>query len=174
MLSESEQEIVRNHKEWGFGAYLQWAWIEYPDLQEEIGKGKYPEKERLRYANKRMNDRKLGFDFCYSHSLSRAETNPLKVETEAWELLSPVVGQYISEFWNYIEGYSPEAAEPWHLLAHVNYGWDLLQKWNTISNSYKAKYGTCLGPAEKEEWDNVLEREQNARELILELHSILA
>jgi len=144
MLSDLELEIVKNHKEWEFGAYLQWAWMEYPNLRMEIAGNEYPEQERLRHLNKRMNGKRLDFDCCYFLSLPLAEANPLQVEQEAWKLLSPKVKQHVNEFGDYIEAYSPKAAKQEQLLAHVDVGWDLLQKWNVIGQSFGAKYDTAV------------------------------
>lgn len=163
MLSELELEVVNKHKEWGFGAYLQWAWMEYPSLQREIQRGEYAEKDRLKYLVERMGDKKIRFDFCYLHSLPQEEVNPLQVEQEAWKLLSPKVKQHLDEFGNYIEGYSPQNVNQGQLLTHVDCGWNLLQQWNIISKSYKAKYGQA--------WDKVAEREKATRQLIQELSS---
>jgi hypothetical protein len=45
----------------------------------------------------------------------------------------------------------------------VDCGWNLLQHWNTISKSYKAKY--------EQGRDKVAEREEATRQLIQELSS---
>ena len=163
MLSKLEQEVVDNHKEWSFGAYLQWAWLEYLPLQEEIQRGEYPEQDRLKFLVKRMDDKKFGFDICYLHSLPYDGVNPLRVEQEAWKLLSPNVKQHLDKFGTYIKGYSTQNVDSEQLLAHVNCGWDLLQQWNTISNSHKAKY--------EKDWSKIPEREEATRKLIQELSS---
>jgi hypothetical protein len=49
------------------------------------------------------------------------------------------------------------------LLAHIDCGWNLLQQWNTISKSYKAKYHRV--------WDRVAETEEDTKQLIQELSS---
>lgn len=161
MLAEREQDIVNKSKEWGFGAYLQWAWFEYPSLQNEIGEGKLPAQERLSVVNKRMDCERKGFDVCYLLALPHEAVNPLQVETEAWRLLSPHVKGHINEFGIYISDYSPQTAEQEPLLAHVNKGWNLLQQWNVVSQSYKAKY--------EQSWNKVAERENALRELIQKL-----
>ncbi len=163
MLSELEQEVVDSHKEGYFGAYIQGSWFEYSELQEQIVSGEYPESSRLQEANKKMSGWKKGFDITYLHSLPRAEINPLQVEQEAWKLLSPNIKQYLNEFGTYLEGYSPQNADREQLLVHVNWGWNLLQQWNTISNSYKAKYD--------KNWSSIPEREEATRQLIQELSS---
>ena len=161
MLTEREQEIVNKSKEWGFGAYLQWACLEYPSLQSEIGEGYYPSQERLRDVNKKMDRESKGFDVCYLFSLPYEEINPLQVEQEAWGLLSPHVSGYVNEFGIYIDGYSPNTAHKATLLTHVKTGWDLLQQWHLISQSYNAKY--------EQSWDKVEERENTLKELIQKL-----
>jgi len=161
MLREREQEIVNKSKEWGFGAYLQWAWIEYPSLQSEIGDGHYPTQGRLRHANKRMDSQRKGFDVCYLLALPHEEVNPLQVEQEAWRLLSPHIKEYVNEFGIYIDGYSPKTADQAGLLTHVNTGWDLLYQWHLISQSYRAKYD--------QNWDVVRERENALKNLIEQL-----
>lgn len=161
MLAEREQDIVNRSKEWGFGAYLQWAWFEYPSLQGEIGGGHYPTQGRLRDANKRMDSQRKGFDVCYLLALPHEEINPLQIEQEAWRLLSPRVKGYVNEFGIYIDGYSPRSADQGVLLTQVNTGWNLLQQWHLISQSYKAKY--------EQNWDTVGEREGALRALIEQL-----
>jgi hypothetical protein len=52
------QLVVASHKEQYFGAYLQWAWFEYPLLQREIRRGKYPEQDRLKHLVDRMSQQK--------------------------------------------------------------------------------------------------------------------
>ena len=158
MLTEREQAIVNKSKEWGFDAYLQWAWCEYPSLQGEITESKYPTQTRLRSVNKRMDSERKGFDVCYLLALPEEEVNPLQIEQDAWRLLSPNVRGYVNEFGIYIDGYSPKTAQQELLLAHVNTGWNLLQQWNVISQSYKAKY--------EQVWDKVTEREDAVRKLI--------
>lgn len=164
MLNELEQEIIKNHKRLQFGAYLQWTWFEYPELQEQISRREYPEQTKLIDTNKIMAQHKAMFDYCYFHSLPQAEVNPLQVEQDAWELLSPEIKQHLDEFENYIKGYSPQNVDKEQLLAYVNNSWVLMQKWNIISNSYKAKY--------EKRWDIIEEKEQAARKLIQELQAV--
>ncbi len=161
MLTEREQEIINKSKEWGFAAYLQWAWLEYPSLQEEISKKRFPARKRLKYLNAWMNSERIEFDICYLVALPQKEINPLQIEQEAWRLLSPFAELHVNEFGIYIAGYSRKTAEQQPLLTHVNLGWGLLQQWNLISFSFRAKY--------KKYWDLVEEKEAAVRDLIQEL-----
>lgn len=139
MLSDRELDVARRHKEPGFGAYLAWAWLEYPYLQADIKAGKPVKPGRLSYANKRMAGKKFDFDFCYLESLPQEEVNPLQVEQDAWRLLSPLVASYIESFDQYIQGYHPEIADTNQLLAYVTTGFELLKKWNIISKLFGEK-----------------------------------
>jgi hypothetical protein len=145
MLSELEQKVVDEHKEGGFGAFLSVMWNIYPPpehygLRRDISQGKFPEQNRLTYANDYMTKWRQNFDICYLFSLPAAPVNPLQVEQEAWRLLSPRVKQHTDEFGEYILSYSPQTSEKEPLITHISNGWDILQKWNVISESYKAKY----------------------------------
>ena len=161
MLTEREQEIVDEMDASRFGAYLQWAWIEYPSLQEEINERKYPEQKRLKVVSTRMNSHRIEFDTCYLFALPEKEVNPLQIEQEAWRLLSPYIRQHVDEFGVYIISYSPQTAEQQQLLTYVNTGWNLLQQWKIISQSFKTK--------EQQSWAVVGEREAAVRDLIQEL-----
>jgi hypothetical protein len=162
MLSQKEQDVVDNYFMPGFGAYLQWAFSEYPDLRETIVTGKYPDQPRLRECHKEMNRKRVHFDLYYSADhLPSVDANPLRLEQDAWKLLSPKVKQHLVEFDGFIEDYSPQNADGEQLLAHVDCGWDLLQDWNVISQSYKAK--------RERVWDKVAEREDKIMELIRKL-----
>lgn len=163
MLSELELKVVREHKIWGFGAYLQTAWFLYPELPEKVSRGEYPKQEELKHANERMNQQRANFNFCYLVSLPHAEANPLLLEQDAWRLLSPKVKQHVDKFAIYIGGYSPEQANREQLLAHTSRAWDLLQSWNTISKSYKAKL--------EQNWEMLTSREEAVKVLIRELSS---
>ncbi len=164
MLNERETLIVRKCRGSSFSTYLTWAYLEYPFLLDEIGKGDYPQ-QKMRYANRRMTIQKTEFDNLYLHLLPELsptpEQNPLRLEQEAWGLLSPVVQQHTDDFGRYLDAYSPANARKQELLGHVNQGWTLIQDWNIISWSYKTK--------EQGLWDELETREQAARGLIQRL-----
>jgi len=158
MLTEREQSVVKKSKRRGFGAYLQWAWLEYPELQDDIRRKVFPPRKRLRTANAAMDSQRISFDICYLSSLPAEEINPLQVEQEAWKLLSPQIKQYIGQFGIYIATYSPQTAEQEQLLGHVDTGWDFIQQWYVVSQSYKAK---C-----EQNWKKVGKRETAVKGLI--------
>jgi hypothetical protein len=166
MLNRLEQKVVSDHKARQFGAYLQWALPEYPDLQEQIGNARFPEPSRLTVVRNKMGLYRIEFDYYYLISLPRAKVNPLQLEQKAWRLLSPRVKQHLGEFGNYIAKYSQQNPERERLLTHINCGWELLQKWNVISKSYKAKHGKV--------WTVVSEREEATKQLIQELSAQLS
>lgn len=157
MSPEHERQIVIKYKECGFGAYLQGAWSTYPVLQKEIGEGRYPTKELLIEVWEKMDHKKIGFDCRYLFE----EVGPLRVEQETWRLLSPLVQKHLDKFGAYIADYQPSSAEKEVLLGHINEGWGLLQLWNLVSESYKAKLSR--------KWQNVPEREEALKVLIQEL-----
>jgi len=161
MLSEQELKIVRNCKQWGFGAYLAWAWAVYPKLSRDINKEKYPDKKELVQINERMDQKRIAFDETYLHLLPRESVNPLQVEQEAWKLLSSLVKSQVDSFGKYIESYQPSTVISDQLLTQINNGWSLLQDWHIISRSYGAKL--------EEVWDEVKADEQKVRDLITRL-----
>jgi hypothetical protein len=108
-----------------------------------------------------MDQYGMGFDTTYLRDFSQEETDVLQVEQEAWTLLSPQINEYIKGFGAYIETYSPKTADLISLFSQVNTGWNLLQQWNIISESYRAKY--------KKDWDLVEEKEAALKVLIEQL-----
>jgi hypothetical protein len=177
MLSQLELEVVKQHKEWGFKAYLQWAYFDYHILQREITVGRLPEVKRLDVANKKMENKRLGFDYCYFVKLPEQEVNPLHVEQKAWQLLSPMVKAHVGTFNQYIRDYSPQYAEGTQLLVRINSGFGLLQKWNIIADSFGIKYDIAIykgkpdfSHVRDEDWfKDVPEKENAVRALICEL-----
>lgn len=111
------------------------------------------------------------FDIAYDSS-SMAVVNPLQVEQEAWKLLSPRVAGYLERFGHVIGSCSPdEITEELReqFLGLVKEGWDLLQKWNTISKAYNSKYEMAIYGVTDELCGDVDEREEAVRSLIRDL-----
>lgn len=163
-LTDAEINVVRECKDWGgFSAYLQTMWLMYPVLTRRIIKGNFPEKEELAKIIDKMRGHKRSFDYCYFGKLPDASINPLSVEQEAWRLLSPLIEGFTNDFENYLVGYLPQKVQARKLLAYVEKWWDLLNKWNIISRSYRCKL--------EKMWDELEEREEETKRLIQELTS---
>ncbi|MEK6910746.1 MAG: hypothetical protein AABW82_03155 [Nanoarchaeota archaeon] len=162
MLTELESEVVASCKDHGFAAYLQCAWFEYPRMKGKIARPEFPKKPELTKWTRDMGMHKTLFDIYYLHKL-KTGLNPLKVEQQCWELLSPRVENHLTVFNGYLDSYNAKNAKADELLPHLDLSWDLLQKWNVISNSYKAKY--CMV------WSGVKKEEKKVRSLIAVLSS---
>jgi len=173
MLNQLECEVVKNHKVHGFAAYLQGAWFEFPKLESNISKRNYPIKKDITEILDRMEGRQISFDVEYA-GLSREAINPLKIEQEAWKLLSPKVSTYLEKFRQFLNSYSPEKVNDrsrGELLALTQEGWNLLQKWNIISKSYSPKYEIAIyGQTGWTERD-IQEREETVNVLVQNLSS---
>lgn len=166
MLTEKELKVVDDNYIMGFGNFIQQRYSAIDCIHIHIPKNIYPERERFEEKISEFCTRRGEFDNCYLISLPLAEVNPLQLEGEAWKLLSPLVGQHLDEFGNYVETYTPENLERkqlQQLLAHTDRELDLLQKWKIISQSFSAKWQRC--------WKYVPEREEATRMLIQELSS---
>ncbi len=160
-LTEQEQYIVDISKVWRFGSYLQGCDIIHSEMWRQIGKGNYPDINDLTSINEEMKKYSLSFDVGYLDVLPRKEINPLKVEQKAWELLSPLVRDHTEAFDIFLKNYSTQGVDEEQLRLHLNKWWNLLQKWNVISDSYGAKYG--------QSWDAVGKEEEAVKKLIQEL-----
>lgn len=57
-----------------------------------------------------------------------------------------------------MDSYDPRIARADELNPHLDLSWDLLQKWNVISDSYRSKYHS--------RWDLVRDNEEKVRSLI--------
>jgi len=171
MYSELELKTVKEHKVWGFVAYLQGAFINLPKLDSDISKRHYPKKEHVTKMLDRMNRRKIEFDIEYDE-LSRATENPLQLEQKAWELLSPRVEDHLSRFRQFIDSYSPELITDESREDFLNLTreeWDLVQKWNIISKSYNPKYEMAIYPKTGLTEKDIREKEGLVQVLIQEL-----
>ncbi len=156
MLSELELEVVDSCKIWYCAGFLSWAYIEYSTSIEGLKKGEYPDLSRLLHMHSRMSLWVYDFDSAYS-DLLLAPVNPLELEQRAWNLLSHRLHTHVDEFGSYMD--SPQSCDK--LLEHLTTGWELLQKWNLISESYKAKH--------EQIWKRVPETEEALKDLIEEL-----
>lgn len=89
-----------------------------------------------------MEFRKRQCDNAYLKYLPQAPVNPLKREQKQWEQLSPSIDDFLANFKGFIEQYSPASVNETirkQLLSFIDEWWNLLQKWNDISDSYKPK-----------------------------------
>jgi hypothetical protein len=146
MLTPLELRVVKEHKVWGFVAYLQGAFLDFPWLEKQVSEEKYPSKEKVSEVLHRMNFRRIEFNVVYSDP-KLDELNPLEIEQEAWKLLSPKVKGYVQRFRKFADSYSPvsvNAETKQQFLSLVNEGRDLVLKWNIISRSYAPKYEIAL------------------------------
>ncbi|MBW2970545.1 hypothetical protein KY320_00120 [Candidatus Woesearchaeota archaeon] len=97
--------------------------------------------------------------------MQEAAVNPLKIEQQGWKLLSPAIGEYLDQIEVYLESYPPNEfseATKNDFLGYINRGRKLLDKWQIICNSYKAKY-------QREGEQNIIQAEANVQFLIQEL-----
>jgi hypothetical protein len=169
MLSKSELEVVPRLKVHGFGIYLQSAWFEYHPLRRDVARGILPARARLGELTSKMGEMKNEFDQQYFIHLPKEIANPLKIEQEAWRLLSPRIRQHLQDFSAYVGGYSAENASCEQLLPHIDLGWSLLQKWDVISKSYSPKYEIAIYPKTGWSENDIQQREEAVRVLIREL-----
>lgn len=163
MLSELELKVIWGIKIPYFGAYLQACWFDYPELKEKICKKEYPSKDELEKINEKMKMNKCSFDIYYQNFLSEEPINPLKIEQEAWNLLSSKIEEYLINFNSYTSTYSPDRIKDGggELTNFIEKGYSLLKDWNTISNSYKMK--------QERVYDKIEEKEADVKRLINKL-----
>jgi len=141
-LTREELQVVLKHHCDGFAACLQAYIADYPVTMDEIQRGRYPSREELAEMNNRIRAQQEGFDWHYFQSLPCYAVNPLRVEQEAWRVLSPHIKDYVDMVDRFLAGYSPGSIDQQttgQLLSLINNGWLLIQDWNVISNSFKAK-----------------------------------
>jgi len=174
MLNKLELEIVKVCKVHGFAAYLQRAWADFPTLERDAASRIYPETQHIQKVLGRMERGITEFDFAYFVQLPQEATNPLQGEQEAWKLLSPILKDYLTRFKQFVSSYSSDKVSDesrQQLLGLVQEGWQLLQKWDTISKAYNPKYEFAIynrtGWTEK----GLQEREEAVKVLICELSS---
>ena len=160
-LTDLEQAIVNEHFIPFTAAYFQRAWLQYDIFFESIDRSEFPQKVDLDEVNNKMAEWMDAFNDCYLESLQYLKSNPLALETHAWMLLSPLIKKQVKDFGIYLLGYSPQTSDMVKLRAFVDSGWDLLQIWNAISDSYKAKY--------QKQWNKTSEKEATVKILIQEL-----
>ena len=158
-LSKEEFDLVCKCKDWGFGAFLQCCYF-IPDIWRiKISKKSFG-KDILQSLADAITRRKENFDFIYFEVLAHSLINPLIAEQKAWRLLSPMVEFFLEDFKIFIDAYSSKEDFD-NLWRKVDTFQGLLQKWNIISNYYKAKY--C------KDWEKIEEREELVKKLIEEL-----
>jgi len=157
-LTAEELQTVKECKIWGFAAFLQMAFIVCPELKRKMILLAMPSKQELQLIFNRTKRRKEDFDFVYFCLLMHTKNNPLQVEQKAWELLTVLVQKFLDDFALFINKYSPQQNHKNELAAHLDVWYDLIQKWNIISNCYKRKLDKM--------WDAVEEEEKKVEKLI--------
>lgn len=82
------------------------------------------------------------FDCQYLDILSKSEINPLRMEQEAWQKLSPDLSRFLEGFDSFINNYNNESLDEVDIIRIQLYNeiwYALYQEWDKISASYKAK-----------------------------------
>lgn len=162
VVEDERKRIITESKLWGFANHLNDAWWIYEECEILLQHGSFPSKNTLTYLCENTDHDVKDFDTIYFSFLPIQPVNPLPVETEAWKLLSPQIRQFVTAFGTYLNTYAQESAVSEQLQAHLIIGKDLLEKWNIISDSWKAKY--------EGEWDTKVPREEESvKELIEQL-----
>lgn len=138
MLSESALRFVQENKIWGTGAFLQSAFLNFGACSRNIQHGKPPPKETLEEVWQQMTRMRTAFDMQYVIGSPPEMADILGTEAEAWRLLSPRVQSFLERFQTFIASYSVDTSAS-SVAEYLQEYWSLIQQWNTLSNSYKAK-----------------------------------
>ena len=146
MLTPLELRVVKDHKIHGFVAFLQGMYFRFGKLEIELPRKKYPSREFLIETLDKIDKRKGDFDFEYAE-LAQEEVNPLVLEQQGWELLSPRIGRYVQCSRQFVDAYTPEqvneeTAEQLRILSRDGFG--LIKKWNILSRSFDGKYELAI------------------------------
>jgi hypothetical protein len=163
MLTEQEQYVVGKLHEHGFVAKLTSICSDFHDFQRQIEFQDFPFQEQLRITCETMAKARRALDVRYRLMLPYEIINPLKIEQEAWLLLSPRVTKYTQDFASFILEYIRPPANPQPLLTYINNGLIYTDQFNTISKSYAAK--------NQQIWNEVEKREQYVKKLIEKLQA---
>ncbi|MDD3897091.1 MAG: hypothetical protein PHU04_04650 [Candidatus Peribacteraceae bacterium] len=157
MLTEAEQQIVDENKVWGFGAYMQCAFFDYEYWNKAHKENQLPGNDLLQKIFDGMERMKSAFDITYL--VGNTDLRILTSEKEAWSLLSDRIGNFLERLKDFLEQSNDEPQDQ-SVLSKQLYSefWELLQKWNVISNAYKKKYERC--------YDDIPHAEENLRALI--------
>lgn len=135
MYSKLELEVIASAKVWGFAAYLQGCLFRQAAFQ----RGEYKRKD-LEFEFNEMTKMKRDFDYMYTDKLIRAEVNPLVEEQQMWKELSPKVESFLNRFGEYLPEYKEKSKDKAKVKKFVAEWGGILQDWNKLSNSYRAKY----------------------------------
>jgi len=171
MINDLEHKIIARNKLPYFGEYLQNAYMIYPLILEDISEKGYASTKELniiKEINERTNNYRMEFNITYNIELSRSKINPLKIEQQAWQLLSPLIQNYLDMCESYIKNNSSKTEKNKdrsdRITEIIKTGHDLIKKWDIISKSYKSKY---LRNSNEE----IIKTENNLKELITTLNS---
>ncbi|MFA6305918.1 MAG: hypothetical protein WC651_04325 [Candidatus Gracilibacteria bacterium] len=162
MLDEAARKEIEETRAFQGGASLQCAYFDYEHYTEGLSFGMAPPSSALRSTHSRMRENCMHFDSKYCEQLGAKPLTVLAPEQETWTCLSPLVHDFLGRFKIFIDGYDSEQNEESKkttLKTLLNEYWDLIQKWNVISQSYKAKEFFKSD-------EQVAEREQAIRALI--------
>jgi hypothetical protein len=157
MLSELELKVIDDCQGMSVGAFFELAYLCFPNELANSGSGETPHIANLRRLMRRMRMHATQFDTIYFYELPRAPVNPLRVEQEAWALLSPQLHRYQSELSVLLDNYDRYGVIA-DLPGCLQRGWELVQKWSLISDSYKAK--------ESKKYDQIPAREAAVRDMM--------
>lgn len=164
MLSEFEQKIVDQNKIWGFASYMQVLYFDYDDWKKAARSNQLLTKEQLEEIYDGMNRMKSHFDIVYLTG-NDDEMKVLQLEKMAWALLSEHIASFISQIKNFLGTLDiPSDEKIYRSTQLMNEFWELLQEWNIISCSYKAKYERRFNDIPKTEQDvqNLIDRLRTA------------
>lgn len=160
-------QVIQELRVWGFGNFMffwQGGAGEYSNLLKIIEEGSFPKKERITSLAERISDKMAEFDYKYLTSLPLQPVNPLRLEQNAWRLLTFQIKEYLEGFMTYSRTYSPDNANKETLVGYLNKADALLKQWDVIGHSFSAKYDKL--------WDKIDEKEDAVRKLIVELDPI--
>jgi hypothetical protein len=179
MLSELELKVVRDHKVHDFKSEMSYLWMSYEDHKTTLTEDNLPDDEDIKKFYDIIETYRFEFDETY-RNLQEAKVNPLKIEQEAWELLSERIKQYQIDHKEFIENAhsidnTPENRQK--LSDYLDGAFELLKKWEIISKSYAGKYDIAIYRGKPnfehmtdEKWmEDIPEREQRVEGLIEEL-----
>lgn len=158
-LTDEEHLVIKKLFDDRCGAFLQYAWIVCPKFVKRVSSGVRPLKTDLVDFVEMAEPHFRSFWFYYLFELPRASVNPVPLEQKAWQLLMPKVRKVLNEFEEILNAY--ESCDKDILLRSLKGLWDLIQKWNIISRSFKCKL--------EKMWDELEEREKEVEKLIEEL-----
>lgn len=180
MLSDLELKIVEDCKIEGYMNFMSPLYIGYDALREKLTQGKLSDPKKLKYFYNVVDNLRLKMDYEYFNRLPKAPANPLKLEQEAWSILSKRIGEVQKKFRPHIERDIPEDnLEEYlrNLAEYLDTMFSLLEKVTIIARSYGEKYDIAIyknsltfAHIPYETWfDGIPKKEKAVKDLIEEL-----